>query len=160
MDADLISYETMLATRDASTWAFWGMVASFCSVFTTLLAAWIALKTINSWKRQARSQELKNFSLAVYNFQLSLIRCPDIEKGKHLSLEELKLLDLSYDSLGAVYEASIMTHETAVRSQTSIIYSKVDDIQKAYSEGDITRDEAVDKVVKIRMTDPLLSSSY
>ncbi|MFS7191025.1 hypothetical protein AB6864_00805 [Serratia proteamaculans] len=160
MDADLIAYESMLAARDSADWAFWSMIASFCSVFTTLFAAWVALKTINSWKTQSRSQELKNFSLAVYNLQVSVIEGPEIEKGKQLSLDDLKQVDISYGALGAVYVASIMTHDTSIRAQTSVIYSKLADIHKEYTEGLTPRNETIDKIVKIRITDPLLSSSY
>lgn len=160
MDADLISYESMLAARDSADWAFWGMVASFCSVFATLFAAAVALKTINSWKHQARSQELKNFSLAVYNFQLSVIRGPEIEKGKKLNQDELEQVMHTYDALGDVYAATIMAHDTSIRAQTSVIYGKLADIQKAFSEGIMTREVAVDKIVQIRITDHLLSSSY
>lgn len=160
MDADLISYESMLAARDSANWAFWGMVASFCSVFATLFAAAVALKTISSWKYQARSQELKNFSLAVYNFQLSVIRGPEVEKGKQLNQDELEQIMHTYDALGAVYAATIMTHDTAIRAQTSTIFAKLAEIQEEYSEGKMSRNAAVDKIVKIRITDPLISSSY
>ncbi|HEJ7150540.1 TPA: hypothetical protein SMI21_001874 [Serratia marcescens] len=160
MDADLISYESMLAARDSASWAFWGMIASFCSVIATLFTAYVALKTINSWKIQLRAQELKDFSLAAYGLQKAISNGPDIEKGKELNDSEFTEMMLTYDALEGVYRASLLTHDVTLRAQTSRLYNVFADIQKEYTDGEIGRREAVNKILKIRIEDPLLSSSY
>lgn len=117
MDADLISYESMLIARDSANWAYWSMVAAFCSAGATLLAAIIALLTINGWKRQARSQEVKNFIMAVYNFHSSMIYAPDLEPGKELSNYEYEIFMPTFQALSAVYETNLMIQSAKVRKK-------------------------------------------
>lgn len=160
MDADIISYESMLIARDAANWAFWGMVAAFCSAGATLLAAVIAFLTINSWKHQTRAQEVRNFILAVYNFHTSMIRTPELELGKEPEDLEYELFMQTYKTLSSVYEASLMIQSAKVRGKTSAIFSKLSDVQTKYRNCEISKATAVDKILEIRNSSPLLKASY
>ncbi|HHK8149047.1 TPA: hypothetical protein ACQVIB_000275 [Serratia marcescens] len=76
MDADLISYESMLAAQDSAKWAFWGMLAAVASALATIIttlvagiAAWIAYRTMNSWKAQARQLQLVAVKRAIFKYR-------------------------------------------------------------------------------------------
>ncbi|MCR4457586.1 hypothetical protein [Pseudescherichia sp. L3] len=43
MDADIISLETMIATKDAAYWAFWSMIGTWISGIATFLAVCVSL---------------------------------------------------------------------------------------------------------------------
>lgn len=160
MDADLISYESMLTARDSANWAFWSMIAAFCSAGSTLVAAIIALLTINSWKRQARAQEIKNFIMAVYNYHSSMIYAPDLQPGKELSNYEYELFMPTFKALAAVYETNLMIQSARVREKTATLYSQLSKVHVKYREHEITKDEATKQILEIRVSSPLLKSSY
>ncbi|WBF47275.1 hypothetical protein [Serratia rubidaea] len=160
MDTDLISYESMLIARDSANWAYWSMVAAFCSAGATLLAAIIAFWTINSWKRQARAQEVRNFNLAVYNYHNSIIRAPERQEGKELEDLDYELFMQTYKTLASVYEANLMVHSALVRGKTSALFSQLSEIQTQYCNCELTRDEASKKILEIRSSSRLLKSSY
>ncbi|HIE1449397.1 TPA: hypothetical protein ACXJF2_004379 [Serratia marcescens] len=160
MDANLISYESMLTARDSANWAYWSMIAAFCSAGATLLAAIIAFLTINSWKRQARSQEVRNFILAAYNFHVAMIRAPELQAGKKLENQDYQTFMQTHQALSAVYEAHLMIHSARVRGKTATLFTQLSDVQIQYRKHELTRDEATEKILKIRTSSPLLKSSY
>ncbi|HEY3982479.1 hypothetical protein [Cedecea sp.] len=160
MDADLISYESMLAARDSANWAYWSMIAAFFSAGATLLAAIIAFLTINSWRHQARAQEVRNFILAVYNFHNVMIRAPELQAGKELEGLDYELCMQTYKALSSVYEANLMIQSAKVRGKTATLFSQLSDVQIQYRKYELTRDEAVKKILEIRTSSPLLRASY
>ena len=51
MNADYISYESLVAAREAADWAFWSMIGTWLSALATLFAAIIAVLAIRSWRK-------------------------------------------------------------------------------------------------------------
>lgn len=160
MDADLIAYESMLIARDSASWAYWAMVAAFCSAGATFIAAIIALLTINSWKRQARAQEVRNFILAVYNFHTAMVRAPELQAGKVLEDLDHELYMQTFKTLSSVYEANLMIHSARIRGKTATLFSQLSEVQIQYRKCEITRDEAIKKILEMRTSSPLLKASY
>ncbi|MCF1610126.1 hypothetical protein LQ759_09555 [Serratia marcescens] len=160
MDADLISYESMLTARDSANWAYWSMIAAFCSAGATLVAAIIAFSTINSWKRQGRAQEVRNFIFAVYNFHNAMIRTPELKpESKPIGLD-FDLYMQTYKTLSAVYEAHMMIQSAKYRVRTARIFNELTKIHGDYRKREITAEKAVNDILQIRMSSPLLKSSY
>ncbi|MGE6468008.1 hypothetical protein [Serratia proteamaculans] len=160
MDADLISYESMLIARDSANWVFWGMIAAFCSAGATLLAAIIAFLTINSWRRQARAQDVRNFILAAYNFHNAIIWAPELQAEKELEGLDYELYMQTCKTLSSVYEANLMIQSAKVRGKTATLFSQLSDVHVKYRKYELTRDEAVKKILEIRTSSPLLRASY
>ncbi|EMF02951.1 hypothetical protein [Serratia marcescens] len=160
MDADLISYESMLTARDSANWAYWSMIAAFCSAGATLLAAIIALLTVNVWRRQSRAQELKNFSLAVYNYHNSIIRAPNPHPSGTPNELEQHILNQTFHALSSVYETTLMIHMAKTRAKASLLFSQLSEVQNKYFDHEITGKEASDKILQLRTTNRLLKSSY
>lgn len=160
MDADLIAYETLMATQDASRWAFWSMIAAAFTAAATCIAVFVAIRALTSWKAQTRSQELKDFSLAVYNFHTAVIRGPEIKEGKELDDFEFRQKMFVYESLDMVYKSTISMHDLRLRGNASRIYSELCAIQTAYLDCEIEKKEADTKILQIRTTNALLISSY
>lgn len=160
MDADLISYESMLIARDSANWAYWSMIAAFCSAGATLVASIIALLTINSWKRQSRAQELKNFSLAVYNYHNSMIRAPNPHPSEHPNELEQQILNHTFNSLSSVYETTLMIHIAKTRAEASSLFLQLSEVHTKYLDHKITGREADNKILELRNTNRLLKSSY
>jgi hypothetical protein len=69
MDADIISYEAMLAARASAGWAFWAMCGTWFSGLVTLFAACVALKAMGTWKLQERRSEDKSLKTALINYR-------------------------------------------------------------------------------------------
>ncbi len=93
MDADLISYETMLATRDSANWAFWTMLMAATSAllsFATILTAIYALKT---WKQQEILKTKMEFKKALMELRTAVLFLPDKVEPKQVVLAKNILND-------------------------------------------------------------------
>lgn len=84
MDADIISYESMLAARDSANWAYWGMVAVWISVPVSVLTFVLACIALNTWKKQEKLRVKKDFKASLFQLRTLLLYMPD-------EIDELKL---------------------------------------------------------------------
>lgn len=64
MDADLISYESMLAAQKAADWAYWSMVATWVSGIATFMAVALSLYLAN---RRPRAHVTANVAWCFLN---------------------------------------------------------------------------------------------
>ncbi|MDC6111319.1 hypothetical protein [Serratia rubidaea] len=76
MDADLISYESMLVARDSANWAFWGMIAAWGSAFMSLITCGLACFALNTWKKQEQLKVKKDFKASLIQLRRLLIWLP------------------------------------------------------------------------------------
>ncbi|ELD7982262.1 hypothetical protein KC915_22845 [Enterobacter hormaechei] len=68
MDTDLISFETLLATRDSAYWVMWGAIATGVAAFGSIMTLIVAGAALNTWKQQEKTKirsELKRSLLAL-----------------------------------------------------------------------------------------------
>lgn len=77
MDADLISYESMLAARDSADWAFWGMIAAYGSAIMSFLTFVLACFALNAWKQQEKLKVKKDFKESLIRLKHLLLYMPD-----------------------------------------------------------------------------------
>ncbi|CAI2449111.1 Uncharacterised protein [Serratia liquefaciens] len=159
MDADLISYESMLAARDSANWAFWGMVAAFCSTGVTLFAAIVAYRAISVWKLQDKAVEIKKLKLSVFRFQMKITFSRNMfassNKPQHQVDEAFSILK----SLDEVYEGTLTFHNKVLRNQASEIYNEISLLVYDYLQGKINNQIIIDRIVEIRKEDKLLNTS-
>ncbi len=69
MDANYISYESLLAARDAAQWAYWSMWIAFASSVFTFFALVVGCMSISSWRSQEVLKDRKTFALSVLKYQ-------------------------------------------------------------------------------------------
>lgn len=76
MDANLISYESMLAAKESAYSAYWSMIftaavalSSLITVIVAIYAALIARKEVNSWKEQQKLTQLVRLKRAVFSYR-------------------------------------------------------------------------------------------
>ena len=86
MDADFISYETMLATKDASNWAFWAMIASVVSALSAVITIVLAAKALNTWHKQEALKVKVNFKYAILELESALDAMPDNWSYLHVNV--------------------------------------------------------------------------
>lgn len=86
MDADFISYETMLATKDASNWAFWAMIASAVSALSAVVTILVADYALNTWQKQEALKVKINFKYAVLELISALDAMPDNWSYLHVNV--------------------------------------------------------------------------
>ncbi|MBB1200774.1 hypothetical protein EGM70_10775 [Enterobacteriaceae bacterium 89] len=77
MDADIISYETLIATRDSADWVMYGAIAAWvavaCSVITFIFAAY----TLTIWKKQEKLKLKSEFKRSLLSLDYSIHMMPD-----------------------------------------------------------------------------------
>lgn len=68
MDTDLISFETLLATRDSAHWVMLGAIATGAAALGSIMTLFVALAALNTWKQEEKTKiksELKRSLLAL-----------------------------------------------------------------------------------------------
>ncbi|WBM69142.1 hypothetical protein OH773_13200 [Buttiauxella sp. WJP83] len=151
MDADFISFESMLAARSSAEWAYWQMWISLFSTFATFLAAVVALVTVSSWRKQESLKDKKVFILSVNRFQQT------IGLGPHTYLlEDIPTNDESHpfwkltNTLLTIYENAVTISSKKERKKAEAIYLLLSEIYESLHQGEIDRDAAVKKILEIR----------
>ncbi|BEN58543.1 MULTISPECIES: hypothetical protein [Serratia] len=76
MDADFISYESMLAARDSAKWAYWGMIAAMVSALAMLATLFFAHKALSTWREQEKAKVKLDFRMAIKQLKASLLFMP------------------------------------------------------------------------------------
>ncbi|WP_263752576.1 hypothetical protein [Kosakonia cowanii] len=76
MDADLISYETLLATRDSAEWARWTMVAAWISAIATSFTLFFAYRALSTWREQEKTKVKLDFRIAIKHLKSTLLLMP------------------------------------------------------------------------------------
>ncbi|NDJ58045.1 hypothetical protein GWD52_13760 [Enterobacteriaceae bacterium 4M9] len=136
MDADIISIETMIATKQAAQWAFYSMLAAVASAGITGVTAWIAKSALNSWREQESVQEIKNFINAVYAFTNSFIDAPE-SMAPHIKLssqDEKKSL-IVFEKLTFMSVCLSQMTNAQKKALAAQVYLDMAEINKKYREG-------------------------
>lgn len=76
MDADLISYETMLAAQNSARWALGSMVAAIISALATVTTLYFAYKALSTWRDQEKTKVKLDFRIAIRQLKASLLFMP------------------------------------------------------------------------------------
>ncbi|MDQ8572779.1 hypothetical protein [Klebsiella aerogenes] len=155
MSPDYISYETLVAAREAADWACWSMAGTWVSALATLFAAIIAAVAIRGWRKHEEANELKEFRVAAYGYHTSLIRAP-YQNCSNLSQEDDLAVQQTYFMLQEFYVACVRMHSKSTRGKAATIYLKMADVQTRYTSGEINKEEAIEEVTHIRNHEPLL----
>ncbi len=76
MNAEYISYEAMVAARDAADWAFWSMLGIWGSVLFTGGALIYANRALSTWRDQEKTKVKAEFKKSILSIRNSLIFMP------------------------------------------------------------------------------------
>lgn len=76
MEANYISYEALIASRDAVDWAFWSMVGTWCSVSISGLTLIFAWKALSTWRDQEKNRVKADFKKAILAIRNTLLFMP------------------------------------------------------------------------------------
>jgi len=77
MDANIIAFQAMLATKDSATYAFWATCASIFSTLITLATLGMAYTALDSWKEQERMKFKLSFKRAMLGLKYALDSMPN-----------------------------------------------------------------------------------
>ncbi len=137
MDADIVSVETMIATKEAAQWAFYSMLAALASAGVAAFTAWTAKSALNSWREQESVQEIKNFINAVYAFTNSFIDAPE-SLAPHIKLSarnEKKAL-VVFEKLTFMSACLSQMSNVDKKALAAQVYLSMAAIHKKYSYGE------------------------
>lgn len=77
MDADIISYETLLATRDSAEWVMWGAIATGIAAVGSMLTLFCAAVALNTWKKQEKTKIRSEFKRSLLALDYAVHMMPD-----------------------------------------------------------------------------------
>ncbi|WP_349844440.1 hypothetical protein ABNP39_08180 [Pantoea dispersa] len=117
MDSDLISFESMIATRSAADWAFGSMLAAIISAGATIATLFYAAKALNTWRKQEELKLKLDFKLSLIELAYAIDAMPNnwsfmhvnvarnilkmIKERPGLRAEEVKIFYLKEDMVAA-----------------------------------------------------------
>jgi hypothetical protein len=97
MDADLISFESLLTSKEAVSAAWWTMIftaiAAFCSLITGLVAiyaAYLARRELSSWREHEKQLQLVRLKRAVFAYRQALESSINLHSDKQKLNEEFR----------------------------------------------------------------------
>jgi len=85
MDADLISFESMLAAKSAANWAFGSMLATIASSVIAIVTLFYAAKALNTWRKQEELKLKSEFKLAIIELTYTVEAMPDNWSHVHVN---------------------------------------------------------------------------
>lgn len=76
MDADIISFESLLAAQEAARWSLWTMIGGWVSGLATTVACFIALRSTNSWREQEKYKRIISLKESIFSYKSTLYYVP------------------------------------------------------------------------------------
>lgn len=157
MDADLISFESLLTSKEAASATWWAMVftavaaiSSLVTVLVAIYAAHLAKKELVSWKEQEKQLQLVRLKRAVFAYRQgiegAIYLLPDRKKLNEefrskiqplLSdiFQELVLAGLDYEDCvqTKLFEELVQSHNRhrTEEVELQVVFSKVMELQKS-----------------------------
>lgn len=77
MDTDIISYETLLATRYSADWVMYGAIAAWLAALGSLLTLICAASALNTWKKQEKTKIRSEFKRSLLALDYAIHMMPD-----------------------------------------------------------------------------------
>lgn len=77
MDADFISFETLIATRDSAWWVMWGAIATIVTAIGSLLTLAYAVAALSTWKKQEKTKIKSEFKRSLLALDYAVHMMPD-----------------------------------------------------------------------------------
>ncbi|HDL7364667.1 TPA: hypothetical protein PXN47_003805 [Yersinia enterocolitica] len=90
MDADLISFEAMIATRESADWAMWGVMAAGVAAIGSILTLFYAVAALSTWKKQEKTKIKSEFKKSLLALDYATHLMPDEWDGKMAQLVKIK----------------------------------------------------------------------
>ncbi|MDQ9128750.1 hypothetical protein RDT67_20230 [Serratia fonticola] len=143
MDADIISYEAMLAAKDSAGWAFWAMCGTWFSGVVTLFAACVALKAMGVWKLQERRSEKKALKTALINYRnLAIVLPPWIDPKNPEVYREAALA--SQNSINQIWSiVTLMEIDLAGTDEIGSKFLELNDAHNKYLSGEVEHNQVM-----------------
>lgn len=146
MDANYISYESLLAARDAAQWAYWSMWIAFASSVFTFFALVVGYMSIISWRSQEVLKDRKVFALSVLKYQKIIGLGPSTYSLNAPSEQ----FDILTNTIIEIYENALLMTNKKDRQNALRIYLSLSDIYDSLHQGRVNANEALNEILKIR----------
>lgn len=77
MDADIISYETLIATQDSAEWVMYGAIAAWIASIGSIATFFYAVMALKTWKQQEKTKIRKEFKRSLLALDYAIHMMPD-----------------------------------------------------------------------------------
>lgn len=77
MDTDIISYETLIATRDSANWVMCGALATLVAALGSLGTIVCAFRALNTWKKEEKTKIKSEFKRSLWALDYAIHMMPD-----------------------------------------------------------------------------------
>lgn len=117
MDTDIISYETLLATRDSATWVMWGALATAIAALGSILTFFVAGLALNTWKNQEKTKIRSELKRSLLALDYSIHMMPNAwdrltAQRANLAIEQKKFLfEVDQETIAAILALKKCWHD-------------------------------------------------
>ncbi len=157
MDANYISYEALVASREAADWALWAMLGTWFSGIVTLVAACFALLALKTWRKQEKHNEKKALKVSLINYRNLLLAMPEKLDPQDPNCQQPALiLEASMNQIYlcvTLMEVNLRTHEIGMEFHA--LFKR----HSEYMKGKVSRDKVRDLLIPF-IAKPFISGEY
>lgn len=157
MDADLISYEAMLAAQEAAKSAYWtmiftgaGVAFSIVTVLVAIYGASVARQELSSWKEQQKLLQLVRLKRSVFTYrqklEANISRSVNDEKFNEILRDELQPF------LADIYHELVVAGLDSEEYEEAIIFRQLMDSHNLHMDGKAKWSDVYDKVAKLQLS--------
>lgn len=157
MEANYISYEALVASREAADWALWAMLGTWFSGVVTLVAACVAFLALRTWKQQEKHNERKALKSSLINYRNLLLVMPVTLNPQDPNCRQLALL--FQESMNQIYlcvtlmEVNLKTHEIGKEFYT--LFTR----HSEYMRGEVSHEKVAELLLPF-ISKPFISGEY
>lgn len=157
MDAEIISFESMLATQRAADWALWSMLGTWFSGFVTLGAAFVAFKALQTWKQQEKHNEKKSLKAALISYRNLLVMMPEMLNPQDPNCRQPALL--LQDSMNQVYLYVTLMEVMLDRNEIGQQFYALNNRHGEYMRGEVHRDKVAELLIHLYQSHLFLANT-
>lgn len=163
MDADIISYETLLATRYSADWVMYGAIAAWLAALSSLLTLICAASALNTWKKQEKTKIRSEFKRSLLALDYAIHMMPDewnahmanmvlMKSRFHISAEEsaaeLRLSELKKCWHDAI-SAWVMCEGLLKTTNLTSLWVELSDLYVKYTQGFVSKKKILNKFAEM-----------
>lgn len=161
MDADLISFETLIATRDSAYWVMWGAIATSIAAISSIITLYFAFAALNTWKVQEKTKIKSELKRSLFALDYAIHMMPDdwnAAKAAMIQMNESSfLVTQGSDKTSAAYSelkkrwhnaltAWVMCEGLLFETELTGLWNELSNIYIEYIQGRTSKVEILQKL--------------
>ncbi|WP_212768472.1 hypothetical protein [Pectobacterium versatile] len=130
------------------TIALWAMLGTWASAVVTLVAVFVAVKTLSAWKTQEKIKELKELKFALISYRNLYAFSPSKLTPEVPDTHQVQVVFSLHDAMNRIHAVVTVMEENLLDGFIGKKFMSLMDKHNAFVAGQIDKDEIVREVIE------------